>query len=116
VFTVELWSSAMAQCRLLRAALNDMDVVSGITEVLDGTETETRPAMGSMTRVTRSRRVQPLMDALHKHESRAMHLAARLGIDPASQRAGEAAQAIDLTAYWAQRDAEKRRAAEGGAG
>lgn len=101
---LELWGSAMAVCRLLRAALTTGDVLAGLSEFTEGLETERRPAMGQVNRKTRVRRTGPILDALHRHETRAMNLSVRLGLDAASRaRAGTAAPTIDVARYWADR-------------
>jgi hypothetical protein len=80
------------------------DVETALSEMTEGAETEVRPAPGAMTRTIRSRRVASVLDQIHKHETRAMHLRGRLGLDPLSRvRLGKAAggPVFDLAAYWA---------------
>lgn len=104
-FTLELWASSMAQCRMLRSWLDGQDVLAAMTEVTQGEETEVRPSMGSAKRSVTSRRVASVIDQLHKCEVRAGNLSARLGLDPLARvRMGKDPRpGFDLALYWAQR-------------
>jgi hypothetical protein len=115
---LELWGTAMAVCRLLRASLTTGNIEAALTEQLSEDETTVRPAMGAAERSMRAKRRQPVLDALHKHQSQAMHLAKALGLDAASRRAAGEAQSetVDYAQYWAARAAQKAREAEGSAG
>lgn len=95
---------AEAIVSLLWAWLAGQDVETALSETTEGTETEVRPVPGAMTRTIRSRRVASVLDQVHKHETRAMHLRGRLGLDPLSRvRLGKTAAGpgFDLAAYWA---------------
>ncbi|MHB1430632.1 MAG: hypothetical protein ACYCVZ_00730 [Streptosporangiaceae bacterium] len=105
-YLLELWGSAMAICRLLRSALTDANVLESLTETLTGEETERRPAPGAMNRKSRSRRTQPVLDALHRHETRAANLSVRLGLDAASRaRLGGPQHGPSIIRMWAAQDA-----------
>ena len=118
-WTLELWSSAVAVSRLLRAWLNAQDLADAMAEVTEEEETEERPTPVTVKRRMRSRRVQSVLDQLHKHETRAMHLATRLGLDPLARgRLGAdlASAKFDLARYWAEQDAREQQAQERAAG
>lgn len=115
---LELWGTAMAMCRLLTASLTTGNVEAALTEQLSEDETTVRPAMGAAERSLRARRRQPVLDALHKYQSQAMHLAKALGLDAASRRAAgeEQSATVDYAKYWAARAEHKAREAGGSAG
>lgn len=79
-----------------------------LTEVTDTTEDETRPAMGSVTRVSRVRQRESVQRALDRAEKRAKALRADLGLTPASR--GKLAKDFgkmgkrDLALEWADED------------
>lgn len=95
---------AEAVVSMLEEWLDQQDIRSALTELTTGEESEDRPAPMSVRRTSVSRRVASALDALHKHEVRAMNLRARLGLDPLSRaRLGaDLAQTADAAAVWAQ--------------
>ena len=115
---LELWATSMAVCRLLRASLTTQNIEAALTEQLSEDETTVRPAMGAAERSLQARRRQPVLDALHKHQSQALHLAKALGLDAASRRAAgeDQSQSIDYARYWAARSEHRAQGAEGSAG
>jgi hypothetical protein len=114
-FAVEGWATAEASCRMLRAWLATQDLEVAMAELTEGAEDEER-AGPRVKRSMRTRRVVSVLDQLHRHETRAMHLRAQLGLSPlARARLGAdlAGAKLDLARLWAEED---RRAAEGGQG
>ena len=109
---VMAWAWAVAICRLLRDWLTRQDVESALAEITEGTETEDR-AGPRVKRSMRSRRVASVLDQLHRHETRAMHLRAQLGLSPLSRArlgADLAGAKLDLARYWAEQDAKDQDA------
>ena len=115
---LELWGRSMAVCRLLSASLTTGNIEAALTEQLSEDETTVRPAMGAAERSMRAKRRQPVLDALHRHQSQAMNLAKALGLDAASRRAAGEDQSgtVDYAKYWAARADAKARGADGSAG
>jgi len=106
-YAVEAWGRAEAIVALLAEWLSGMDVEAALTEVTESEETERR-SKGKTSRQLKSRRVASVVDQLHRHETRAMQLRARLGLDPLSRaRLGKdvAASRLDLARLWAEQDA-----------
>jgi hypothetical protein len=102
-YVLELWASAMAQARLLRAWLDGQDVVGAMTELTEGEESEVRPSPGSARRVMTSRRVSSVLEQLHRAETRAGHLSGRLGLDPLSAaRVRSPRRPLSISDYWAE--------------
>jgi hypothetical protein len=95
---------AEAIVSLLEEWLDGLDVRDALSEVVEEDETEERPAMGAVKRRMQGRRVASVLDQIHKHDTRAMHLRVRLGLDPLSRaRLGaDLAQTVDAAAVWAQ--------------
>ena len=113
--SVQGWARAEAIVLLMSEWLAQMDVEAALTE---GTEEESEETVkrGRVKRMTRGRRVASVADQLHKHETRAMQLRARLGLDPLSRaRLGKdvASQRLDLARLWAEEDRAKAKDAEG---
>ena len=82
---VQAWARAEAIAALLWDYLAERDIEAALTERIEGTETEDRGEGGSVRRTSVSRRVMSVLDQLHKHESRALHLRSKLGLDPLSR-------------------------------
>lgn len=114
-YVLELWASAMAQARLLRAWLDAQDVVGAMTELTQAEENE-QASEGSARRSMTSRRVASVLDMIHRAETRAGHLAARLGLDPLSQkRLGDLRPRFDMALYMAALDQDEAGEEQAGA-
>ena len=120
---VRAYCRAQACVELLTEWLSGRDLTAALGEHEEHEETEEN-AKGTTTRRGTSRRVQSVLDVLHKHETRASSLRARLGLDPASQ--ARISRDLSASAWYssaatpldtALAEAEERRAlAAGGAG
>jgi hypothetical protein len=118
-YAVRAWSYAEADLLLLQARRDELIRQEGpdepLVEETDLEESETRPAMGAMSRVSRSRQRESLQRALDRADSKARGLRADLGLSPAA--AGRLGRDIantgrlDLALRWAEEDA---RESEGG--
>lgn len=98
---VMAWATAEAICRLLRAWLDTQALDDALSEVTTGEESEARTGMGAQ-RSMRTRRTMSVLDQLHRHETRAMHLRQRLGLDPVGRaKVKEGKPAFDLALYYA---------------
>jgi len=113
---VDAWASAEAICQLLREWLAVQDIEAAMTELTEGSESEERDGP-NVTRSMRSRRVASVLDQLHRHETRAMHLRVQLGLSPLSRaRLGKdvTSAQLDLARMWAEEEERDKAAAAGG--
>jgi hypothetical protein len=102
-WAVSGWAHAEAEAELMRRWRAQMSAADAATEVLESDEDEERPSQGTMTRRVRGKRVQSSADMLHRAETRAAHLRARLGLDPLSAarlRKDVAAPEFNLAKFW----------------
>ena len=109
------YARAEAVVELLWRWLDGQDAEAALTEVTRTAETEERTQAGGTRRAV-SKRVASVLEQLHKHETRAMHLRARLGLDPLSRgklQKDVAEASLDLARMWAQEDREAERDAAG---
>jgi hypothetical protein len=118
-YALRAWSYAEADLLLLQARRDELIRQEGpdepLVEETDVEESEHRPAMGAVARVSRTRQRESLQRALDRADSKARGLRADLGLSPAA--AGRLGRDIansgrlDLALHWAEEDA---REAEGG--
>ncbi len=119
-YALRAWSYAEADLLLLQARRDELIRQEGpdepLVEETDLEESESRPAMGSLSRVSRQRQRESLQRALDRADSKARGLRADLGLSPAAAgRLGRDlmnAGKLDLAVFWAEEAA--REAAEGG--
>ena len=120
------WARAEAELVRLYARQDELEHLAGdedpvdaaLTDVTETEETENRPAMGSLTRVSVMRQRESLAKAIHRSETRARSLRADLGLTPASRaRLGRDITntgRLDLALYYASlaEEQEQERAAD----
>lgn len=121
------WARAEAELVRLYARQDELEQLGGgedpvdaaITDVTETEETETRPAMGTLTRSVVLQK-ESLSKAIHRAETRARSLRADLGLTPASRaRLGRDITntgKLDLALYYASLTEEEREQAPAGAG
>ena len=101
---VRAWSRAEAVVSLLWDWLAEQDIGTALADTTTTDEDERRSRSKSR-RHTTSRHVESVLTQLHRHETRAMNLRSRLGIDPLSRaRLGKdiAGQRLDLARLFAE--------------
>jgi hypothetical protein len=102
---IDAWAFTEARVRLLREWIADKDFIAAIEETTDEEE-ETAFAGGKSRRVSHSRHVRSAADELHRAETLAATLRARLGLDPVARarlgRDVSQAGAFDLARFLAE--------------
>jgi len=107
---VRAWARAEAVVSLLWDWLDAHDLDAAVADVTETDEDETR-SKGSGSKHTLSRHVESVLTQLHRHETRAMNLRSRLGLDPLSRaRLGKdvASQQFDLARLFAEMQKDGR--------
>lgn len=101
---IRAWSRAEAVVSLLWDWLAEQDIGTALADTTTTDEDERRSRSKSR-RHTTSRHVESVLTQLHRHETRAMNLRSRLGMDPLSRaRLGKdiAGQRLDLARLFAE--------------
>jgi len=101
---VRAWSRAEAVVSLMWDWLAEQDIEAALA---DGTVTDEaeRRSRSKSTRHTTSKHTEAVLTQLHRHETRAMNLRSRLGLDPLSRaRLGKdvASQRFDMARLFAE--------------
>ena len=115
---VMAWGQALAEVERLRARRDELDrrdaesaVTASLTELVETTETEVRPAPGTLSRESITRQQESLSRALHRAEMRLRTMRADIGLTPMSRaRLGKdiARARLDLALHWAEEDAREQ--------